>query len=93
MALCDLLLLLSLRGSKERRSFPVPTVKGVFMFIGVVMIITVLGTAGYIFYKGPDSKSKRLVASEPPTNPPAEGRGKSLCLAATIFSILYECAD
>ncbi|XP_075748582.1 uncharacterized protein LOC119171830 isoform X3 [Rhipicephalus microplus] len=46
------------------------------MFIGVAMIIAVLGTAGYIFYKGPDSKTKHLVASEPPTNPPAEGRAE-----------------
>lgn len=61
---------------KERRSFPVPTVKGVFMFVGVVMVIVVLGMAGYIFYKGPDSKSKPLVASEPPTNLPAEGRAE-----------------
>ncbi|KAH8023578.1 hypothetical protein HPB51_014827 [Rhipicephalus microplus] len=62
--------------TKEKRFFPVPTSKRVFMFIGVAMIIAVLGTAGYIFYKGPDSKTKHLVASEPPTNPPAEGRGQ-----------------
>lgn len=61
---------------KEKKFFPVPTSKGVFMFIGVAMIIAVLGTAGYIFYKGPDSKTKHLVASEPPTNPPAEGRAE-----------------
>ncbi|XP_049525161.1 uncharacterized protein LOC119457088 [Dermacentor silvarum] len=59
---------------KEKRWLPVPTVKGVFMFVGVVMIIGVLGMAGYIFYKGPDAKAKRLVASKPATNPSSGSR-------------------
>ncbi|XP_075547359.1 uncharacterized protein LOC142581789 isoform X4 [Dermacentor variabilis] len=60
---------------KEKQWLPVPTVKGVFMFVGVVMIIAVLGMAGYIFYKGPDAKANHLVASKPATNPSARVRG------------------
>ncbi|KAH7944885.1 hypothetical protein HPB49_001587 [Dermacentor silvarum] len=45
---------------KEKRWLPVPTVKGVFMFVGVVMIIGVLGMAGYIFYKGKADDERHL---------------------------------
>ncbi|XP_075547356.1 uncharacterized protein LOC142581789 isoform X1 [Dermacentor variabilis] len=61
---------------KEKQWLPVPTVKGVFMFVGVVMIIAVLGMAGYIFYKGPDAKANHLVASKPATNPSARVRAE-----------------
>ncbi|KAK8778274.1 hypothetical protein V5799_020385 [Amblyomma americanum] len=44
------------------------------MFVGVVMMIGVLGMAGYIFYKGPDSKSHRLVASSETTEVSGERR-------------------
>ncbi|KAH7952497.1 hypothetical protein HPB52_023832 [Rhipicephalus sanguineus] len=62
---------------KEKRSFPVPTAKGVFMFVGVVLVIAVLGMAGYIFYKAEEDDSavfqgKEIVGSETTTTKKAK---------------------